>query len=203
MSHDVPRMSHFQDLRKLMACESDIANLERAHALTTTNRSQGIAALVELANKGSVMSMLYLAEAYYLGPNVDVPAAEFWFQSAQKHDCSKATYGLGVINYWSGRFDRAEEYFAEGASKNDPLCMYWLAHLRISGSEYDEQFLAAEKLLRKSSALGSLRAKIVLGKFYVFGKYGMRKIPKGLFLLSSGIIQSFCVAWRDPSSWRL
>lgn len=186
-----------------MARETDVARIQRAQALLTANRSQGIAALEELANNGSVLSMIYLAEAYFSGPNIDVVKAECWFRSAYKHGCSRAMYGLGMIKWRAGYLRQAEIYFSEGASQNDPLSMYWLAYLLISDSKYGERFLEAEEFLNKSAALGSLKAKIVLGKFYVRGKYDLRKIPRGLSLLSSGLIEAFRVALRDPSNWRL
>jgi hypothetical protein len=195
--------STLMDDDELMAREPDVKRLHDAYALLSANRPQGIAELEELANRGSVMSMLYLADAYQRGQGSDPIRAEKWYKSAYEAGSSTALFGLGAFYYRLRNYDAAEKIFADGVSKDDGVSMYWLASIYTVDSRHHGKSAQIKDLLERSIALGQIHAKHGLGLLFMKGRYGLRNVPRGFYLFFSGIFEAFKVTYRDPSSRRL
>jgi TPR repeat protein len=187
----------------LLAREPDLERLRSAHALLSTNIAEGMVELEVLANAGSIMGMLYLAQAYELGQNADHVKAERWYRLAFERGSATALFSLGSIYYKRKDYVAAEKMFAEGASKNDAPSMYWLASIYLSTQSGPEKSEQARILLEDATKRGQVHAKHGLGLLYLKGRFGMKNIPRGLWLFLTGIIDAVRVTYRDPSSRRL
>jgi TPR repeat protein len=120
------------DDNELFAREPDLNRLGAARELVSTKFPQGIAELEALAREDSVISMLYLAQAYQREEGSDSTKAEMWYRSAYEKNSSTAFFGLGGIYYRRGDIDESEKIFMAGSSRNDVVSMYWLAVIYLS-----------------------------------------------------------------------
>ncbi|MHB8884743.1 MAG: SEL1-like repeat protein [Methylovirgula sp.] len=191
-----------------MAREPDIKRLGDAYGFLSTNRLRAISELEHLANEGSVMSMLYLAQAYQNEPNFDPKKIQDWYRSAYERGSATGLSGLGAHFHQFGNHTEAEKIYKEGVSKNDGVSMYWLASLYVEDNRYDKSS-EIKDLLEKSAALGLIRAKKDLSLSLIKGHYGKgnihvkRNILLGVYLYFSSIIDAFREAYHNPSSPRL
>ena len=186
-----------------MMREPDLERVRRAHALLSSNASRGMAALETLANEGSVLSMLYLAQAHQFGPYADSAKAERWYRSAYERGSATALFSLGSIAYRRGDYATAERYFAEGASKDDGPSTYWLATIYLTHPSQCADAEQVRVLLERAIKTGQIRAKHGLGLLYLRGQFGIRYIPRGIWLFVAGMIDAFRTTFRDPSNRRL
>ena len=195
--------NHLFDDRELMAREPDLERLRQAHGFLSTNVARALADLETLAREGSVLSMLYLAQTYQLGPKPDPVKAERWYRSAYEKGSSTALFSLGTTYYRQGDYATAEKFFSEGVSKNDIPSMYWLATIYLVGPARPGHAEQARVLLEKAIQGGHVHAKHGLGLLYLKRRFGTRNMVRGLWLFLTGMIDAFRVTYRDPSSRRL
>jgi len=187
----------------LVAQERDVKRLQDAYALLSTNRQRALVELEELANGGSVLSMLYLAQTYASEPGADHARAEKWYRAAYERGSSTALFALGSKYFREGKYEEAEQIFSDGVSKNDGVSMYWLASLYIVDPRNRGEPDRIRDLVERSAALGQVRAKRDLASFLMKGRYGKREIARGLYLSFSSVIEAFLVGYRDPASRKL
>src|ERR1700722_9408152 len=185
-------MSDLMDDAELRGKEPDLAGLENAEALVSTDFPQARVKFEELANQGSVMAMLYLAFA--LSQRGDMEDAKRWYHAAYEKGSSTALFSWASIEYHTGNLREAERLWDEGVSKNDGPCMVWLAS-RYLGTSDEAKHAEARRLLEKAHEQGQLRATLLLGKSLATGKYGIGNIPRGLFLFLKFTFSAFGVAY--------
>jgi TPR repeat protein len=172
------------DHEALMAREADVPRLQEAYELLSTDREHALAPLEELAGRGSVLSMLYLAQTYGAEPGGDRAKAEKWYRLAYERGSSTALFALGSLYYRERNYDEAEKIFKDGASKNDGVSMYWLASTYVVDTRHTGKSAEIKELLERSMALGQVYAQHDLGLFLLKGRYGLKNIPRGLYLFS-------------------
>jgi len=196
-------MTTLLDDNALMARERDLERLRNAYALLGEDKAQAITALTELAEHGSIVSMLYLAQYYLRQPNPDYANAEKWNRAAyEKGHSSTALFNLGTMYYSLRKLDLAEEIFFDGATKGNASCMYWLATLYFL-YKYLEKKQEIKSLLECAIKRGHVRSKHGLGRLLMKGHYGITNIPRGIYLYFSGMCESVRLADNDPSDPRL
>ena len=195
--------SSLKDHDTLMAQEPDVKRLQDAYALLRTDPPRALVELEELANRGSVVSMLYLGETYAKEPYVDRIKSEKWYKSAYHGGSATGLFALGALYYREGKYAEAEKTFADGVAKSDPVSMYWLASVYVVDARHRGKSTEIRTLLEKSATLGHIRAKHDLSLFLMKGRYGKRDVLKGIWLYITNLIDAFKVSYRDPTSWRL
>jgi TPR repeat protein len=196
-------MNRLMDDGALMQQEQNLDELRKAHALLSSNRSKGLVDLEALANNGSVLAMLYLANAYISQKPPVYSLAEKLFRGAYERNSSRALFSLGVLYSKIGKYDEAERLFLEGNSEGDGPSMYGLARLYLSNIYFKNKRGEAKYLLENAIKCGQVRAKIRLSYLFLSGAYGVFNIPRGLWLFFTGIPETVGVAYRDPHSQRL
>lgn len=180
--------------------DPDVEELEKAQALVPIDFSQAQARLEELANRGSVMAMLYLGFA--LSKRGQMEQAKRWYRLAYEKGSSTALFSLATLEYHGGRLAEAQKLWEEGASRNDAPSMFWLASIYLNSSKTD-RLESARKLLERADHHGQVRATHLLAKLLLTGKYGIENVPKGLLLFIKFLLSGFQVAYRDAASRRL
>lgn len=167
--------------------EPDLGELRTAYALLATNVSAARSKLEELADRGSVASMWYLADAYSRGRFFakDLDKAKTWYIRAEANGWIPASYNLGREYYTLKDYNSAFEAFSRGAAKNYAPAMYWLARMYEEGLGTTKDINQCRNLLIIAASKGHLFAKRALALLYINGSLGVRKIPYGVWMLVS------------------
>ena len=173
--------SSLMGFNELVAREPDLKRLRDAYNLLSTNRTQAIDELEELANTGSVLSMEYLAHAYQSAPNIDPVKTEKWYKSAYERGSAKALINLAIHYHLCGNYVDAENIYKDGVSKNDCASMYWLANFYVERKRYDVKSAEIRTLLERSAALGQVRAMQQLSLLYIQRMLGDKKCSARYF----------------------
>jgi TPR repeat protein len=187
---------------ELIAREPDYELVHRAYALMLTDISKALSELETLANKGSVMSMLYLGWVYWKKLE-DRTNAERWYKLAYQNGSSTALVSLGMIYFLKKDYLEAEKIFLDGVSQNDGASMYWLGRIYLLRSRNEITSTRIRALWEDAAARGQVLAKYSLGYLFLKGRYGIGNIPRGIWLFLTALVDGFKVAYRDPSSRRL
>jgi len=182
------------------ANEPDMAELCRLYDLLSTNLEKAIAGLESLAERGSAMSMCYLADAYrgVYGPK-DLEKAKYWYAKADENGIVEATAHLGRICAEEGDFDGAFQAFSRSSSRGDLPTTYRLAVMYRDGQGTQKDVQRARKLYQQATSRGHLFAKRDLATLYLKGIFGPMMFFRGLTMLVSllfDIIGEICQAVR-------
>jgi len=196
-------MSSLMDRDELLAREPDVRRLQDAYALLSTNPPRGLIELEELAKDGSVLSMLYLANAYKREPHADLSKTEIWYRAAYEKDSLDSIAGLGITYFQQKKYEAAEKVFERGVAHNDGVSMYWLARIYVEDPKHKGRYSDIKDLFERSMMLGQVRAKNQLAFLLMRGRYGIGNIPRGIFLYFSSVVDGFRIGLRDPDDRRL
>jgi TPR repeat protein len=92
--------------------EPDLEQLHKAYGLLSTDPEQALVKLRILADRGSLMSMVYIANAYRngIGVKVDIPQSEYWYTLAANGGSALASYELGRMFLDRNAYSKAEEF---------------------------------------------------------------------------------------------
>jgi len=195
--------SNLRGHNELLAQEPDLKRLQDAYALLSTDTPRALTELEELAMGGSVASMGYLGNTYKDGSYADPLKAERWLRAAYERGSLNAALSLGGIYYRQGNFDLAERMFEDAALNGDGTGMHWLAKIYMRGQVTEEKYSKIKDLLEDATAQGQIRAKNSLAFLLMRGRYGIKSVPRGIFLYFSSLIDAFKVGFRDPDDRRL
>jgi TPR repeat protein len=194
------RDKSFLNHEELLARERDVRVLDDAYSRLSDEPVRALKQFETLANNGSVLSMLYLANRYQRGPFEDLAKAEKWYRAAYEQRALNAVFGLGGLYYRQERLGAAEAVFSDGAANGDGVSMYWLASLYVKQGLLESKSEEIRNLLERSAALGQVNAKNQLGILYMKGRFGGRYLLRGLFLYLRSILDAFRVGYKDPDS---
>ena len=155
-----------------------------------------------LAQRGSLMSMIYLAWAYRHGTGVNASddKAEAWYQRAVDSGSQLATYYLGHYYLEKNEYSKAEEVFSIGASAEYSPAIYCLGCMYHEGTGVAKDVDKAYFLFIKGASLGHVFAKRSLASMYISGKYGAAKFFSGLLLLLSAFKNGVMLSITDPNN---
>jgi TPR repeat protein len=167
--------------------EPNLDELRTAYELLATNGSAGRAKLEELADRGSIASMWYLADAYSSGRFFakDLEKAKTWYIRAEANGWIPASYNLGREYYTLKDYNAAFEAFSRGAAKNYVPAAYRLAMMYWKGLGTRKDINECRNLLNIAASKGHLFAKRALALLYISGSLGVLKIHYGAWMLTS------------------
>ncbi|SON58431.1 hypothetical protein HDIA_P0022 (plasmid) [Hartmannibacter diazotrophicus] len=194
------RLKNYDDLIKE---EPDLSLLNRAYALLSTNFERATSQLAELADRGSILSMIYLGEAYQRSQPKNLDAAEKWYRKAYENGAAMGLFALGLLHFQKNNYAEAETLFQEGAENDDELSMFWLAKIYAHNDNFDKNRYKIRLLLEKSASKGNVSAKSALAFSFMKGRYGLGNIPKGIWLYLSSLLEAAKIAIKNPDDPRL
>jgi TPR repeat protein len=185
--------------------EPDIDELRRLHDLSRIDPAQALSGLRQLADRGSPMSMIYIANAYQngTGTEVDLVRANEWYRRASAAGSLLASYELGRNHLASNNYEQARETFSLGAGKEYPPSMNMLAMMQIRGQGGPVDLNGARDLLEAAVARGHVFSKRNLGVLLMKGRFGMWQIIRGFVLFIGAIKDALVLVPRDRSHERL
>lgn len=180
------------DWRFNQANDSDIINRDPkkiavldAAQLWKSDRKAGLPELLKLANLGSVWSMVLIGWSYQAGEGVAIDGvqAEYWYGRAIEGGSQEAQLRLGRIYADRLEFSRSEKIYGIGAADHFAPAMHHLASIKLRQPKTEARRREARILLEHASALGDLGAEVALASFSARGRFGLRRIPRGFWLL--------------------
>jgi TPR repeat protein len=185
--------------------EPDLAQLQLAHALLATDPAKALVELKALADRGSVMSMLYIAHAVRngAGTQVDLPLAEEWYRRAASRGCLSASYEVGRVCLDMQDYPKAVEAFRNGAAKNYPPSLHFLGMMYLKGQGVQKDVSRARALFEQAVSRGNVFAKRSLGVLLMRGGFGLFAVARGVWLFASGLKDVVFVVVKDRFSDRL
>ena len=185
--------------------EPDLESLRTAHAMLTTDPSQALRLLAELAELGSAMSMVYLANAFSTGTgtNIDLAQAEKWYRRASDSGSILASYEFGRLCLNRKAYSEARNAFERGVLADYAPSMHMLAlmHLRAQGAPANT--VEAKRLLERASAAGHVFSKRNLGLLLLRRQFGLSQKIRGAFLLARGLVEATVLMLTNRLSDRL
>src|SRR5262245_1150397 len=116
--------------------EPDLTQLRHAYALLAVDPHEALTELHNLADRGSVMSMVYIAHAIRngIGTRMDLPQAEAWYRRAADRGSLLALYEVGRIYLEMENYPKAVETFSKGVTKNHAPSMHMLGLMYLEGN---------------------------------------------------------------------
>jgi TPR repeat protein len=155
--------------------------MKEAFRLFPGNREAGFQLLLELAENGSVWSMLSVAKYYESGNGVlpDPERMEHWFKRAFEGGSQNAQLRYTRILGLRLELAKCEEVLSVGAANDWAPALYWLARYRLRRSRSRETLTQVRPLLERAAAKGSLAAQKHQAQLMLWGRYGLRDIPRG------------------------
>jgi len=175
--------------------EPDLEELYAAYSLLDSNADLAVSRLEHLANIGSIASMWYLGDAYSSGRvlNKELDKSLFWYSKAEASGWIPASYRIGRIYFDMRDYESALKAFTKGMSNNYVPAIYRLAMMHCEGLGTQEDIGECRKLLLVAVSKGHLFAKRDLATLYIKGSFGLVNIPRGIYMLSSLILNLFTI----------
>lgn len=170
--------------------------------LRTSDWRSGLERLEELAHKGSISSILLVADAMRVGwlYRQDLATASLWYQAAIEAGYPRGLFGLGLAQLAKEEFDSARGNLEKAGAQG-----YWpafnsLAGIYFRGDGVPVDRKKAEMLWKKASSYGHVPARKNLLDQRLAGSYGAWGKIKGLLGILPYAIRRVHVARTDPYS---
>ncbi len=160
-----------------------ITEYERARDLLHTSEwLQGVKALEELAYRGSIMSILLVADAMRIGwiYDRDLSGAEAWYRVAIDLGSARGIFGLGLTHLQMGRFAEARHDLEMAIERNYPPALNSLAGIYFRGDGVSVDKKLALELWRRGASLGHIPAKRNIMRESLNGRLGPWNFIRGL-----------------------
>jgi TPR repeat protein len=195
---EVPRNSTGID----WAREPNIEGLNRARDLLAVAPDRARLHLEALAKRGSIMAMIYLAEAYFRGTELpgDREKVDLWYGRATDAGSIQASCYQGWLKTIDGDFAKAVELYEIGVRANFTPSIYRLGRMYYSGLGVEKDLFRAMTLLERAAVLGHVYATRDIAWMMIYGKYGLLNIPCGLYLLLANLKFLIRVKMTNPNS---
>lgn len=183
-----------------------IEEYERArNTLATSNWSHGLQQLEQLAHRGSITSILLVADEMRKGQlyNQDLPGAEAWYKVAVDSGSARGLFGLGLTYLLMGRSSEAIQYLESAIARDYAPAYNALAgiYFRGDGVLIDRQ--KARDLWRGGACRGHLPAKKNLLHQSLHGRYGIWGRIVALMNLLPVVLEISVIKVTSPYSDRL
>jgi uncharacterized protein len=182
--------------------EPDVSALRHAYDSLETYPERAVSELEALADRGSIMSMWYLGEAYYSGryfsKNLDI--AKQWFRKADDTGWAFGSHMLGRLCYITNDYGEALLAFTRGTERGYAPSMYRLGMMYGDGAGVTRDLAKCRSLLLRAIASRHLFAKRDLGTMYMRGAFGAAAIPKGILMLLSMAWELLLITVRTGNS---
>jgi len=163
------------------------------YALLSSDREAGLSQLKALAERGSIMSMIYIGYAIegQLKSNESYDDVLKWYRMAAESNFPFSVYSYSRALHKSKRFHEELQALESDSLKNYAPALNQLAELYRNGTYVYKDLKKAEILYRQSMDMGHLFARRGLASFYATGLDGIAKIPYGIFLFLT-CFPAFC-----------
>lgn len=161
--------------------EANKVRMTLAHDEIHTDPAAAQKTFLELAQGGSVWSMYMTASLFDLGwcaPRDDYVAME-WYHKAISGGSWSATLGYANVLNRLGHGADADEVLQNGVDTEFAPAMYRLARMRYDRDPDRASAKSIRNLLEKAAEAGHPAAQHMLAGFMLFGRYGIRFIPRG------------------------
>jgi uncharacterized protein len=185
--------------------EPDENALYQAYTLFSTAPEQALDVLKSLAERGSVMSMLYVGEAYRFGKGIDIDLVQSqrWFERAASCGSLLGAYEFGRLLYEQKRYNEAIAAFEIGARQSYGPSLNMLARMYLNGQGVSTDINRGRELLEDATAIGNVFAKRSLAGLLLRGTFGPLAFLRGIRLFFGALKDILVVAPGNPSSDRL
>lgn len=181
--------------------EPDLDKLRAAYQRRQNDPVGAIAAFRELATRGSVKSLLYMAEMFRDGLGVEQNSNEAmkFFEQARKLGSLDGLLSLGMLYAEIGSIDKAEEVFKEGAKREYAPAMDRLAMIYLK-ERNDQNKAEAIELLEGASRIGNIYAKRHLGALLIRSGPGVAARLRGVSLVAQAFREGIQQYIANPHS---
>jgi TPR repeat protein len=185
--------------RKILESDSERDAVEATMKLRRSDPEAAFPQFLALAERGSVWSMLCVGWMYMVGVGVaaDATLAEHWYRLAFEGGSQRAQLDLGKFYRSRADFDAYEKIFEVGIADNWAPPMYYRAMLKLAQPKTRERLEEARVLLEAASALGDIGAQWALGRMMTRGRFGWRRIRRGLRLSMDACKKTFVLMGVD------
>lgn len=187
--------------------EPDLEHLYYARHKLKKDPERALQELTWLACRGSVMSMIYLGEAFSQGTAgvLDFERAKNWYKRAADRGSALAEHLLAHVYLKTGAVDQALNSFMRSAARNYPPSIYMLGRMYFWGMGVQRNPAEGARLLELATKLGSIPAKGALAKYLVTNNLGVKAFLRGVWLGTVVRIQLlyFLLLARGPKKERL
>jgi TPR repeat protein len=180
--------------------EPDLAALERAHALLLASPAEGLEAMNALAERGSLMSLLYIAEAYRTGISgkPDPAQSADWYQRASNAGSAHASYMLGRMYLRTREYFNAKQWFEVGVRLDYTPAICMMGYMYAYGLGVRKDWDKARELLERASAHGHLHAKVFLASMLIRRRWGWLQVVRGLWMACAALINVLVDGSNSP-----
>lgn len=186
--------------------EPDLRRFDRAYKLLEAGQEEGLLELRQLADDGSVLSMVHLGDAYRFGKvaKADFAEAEKYYRKAADHGSLLAHYFLGWLFLKQNRLEEAMRYLNLASGKGYGPATNFLGLIYITGRGVGKDVTRGESLLRRAIQQGSIAAQLGLSTSMITNSPTLRRRMIGITLRITAIIRSLAVFVKEgPRSDRL
>ncbi|HEY4113579.1 MAG TPA: tetratricopeptide repeat protein [Rhizomicrobium sp.] len=176
--------------------EPDLARLRDARLRQERDPERALQELKWLASRGSVMSMIYIGEAYARGRGlkVDLEEAIRWYKQAAEMGSALAQHLLGRAYLKQKRTEQALESFRHAAAQDYPPSIYFLGRMNCWGMGVPRNIEEGTRLFERAMALGNSPAKGALATILLVYHDGVFDRLRGVWLRISASAQ-FVFVW--------
>jgi TPR repeat protein len=179
----------------LLAADPFKDAVKASATLVDTSPEEGFAQLLDLANRGSLFGMNYVAWCYASGTGVtkDLDQAQAWYRRAYEGGSDRGLLDYGGYLVSTDRSDEAEKVYEAGWARGFAPAVYRLARIRLKAKLPLAKRLAWKPSLEWAAAAGHPAARFVLSKYLLRGWFGVRGVPRGVKLVWA----HFAAIFRD------
>ena len=156
--------------------EPDLVLLRDLYALLAEKPSEAVPGLVALAERGSVASMLYLADFYITDKpfaRADLSKAQHWYEMAYKGGSPQAAYMFGRLLYKSKEYDGAFSAFLDGAQWGYLPAIYRLAKMYQMGEGCEKNIKECRNCSKLLDLKGTFLQSVILRLFSLRANLGL------------------------------
>jgi hypothetical protein len=199
-------MTRIPDADEMARDEPDAVRFRNAYARLKIDPEFAIGEFKDLANAGSLLSMLQLGDAYKLGIGVEanIGTAEQYYRRAADAGSLLAYYFLGRLRLRQKRFDEAFSAFNYASGKGYPPATHFLGRLYCWGIGVTKDTVRGEALLRRAAERGSAAAVLALSTSLLQNSTTGLRLVIGLWLRFIGLVYAIgALILEGPKSDRL
>jgi len=155
--------------------------IARAIALRESDPKETFRLDLEAANAGSIRGMTLVAWHYDTGTTVK---SDFWQAQEYYYRALSAGSWMATIRYAKllakhGYYDYCERVLEDGVRADFIPAYFWLAWFRVKQSNTRGTCRQVRHLLEYAAEHGHPGAKLILSRWLLSGRFGLRHIPSG------------------------
>lgn len=176
--------------------------LNAAKAIRPTDPEAAFRIYLDVADAGVVWAMEMVAHQYAWGDLVahDFEKAQAYYRRAIEAGSWMATLKYAWLLADRGHFDTCETLLQDGVKADFIPASYWLAWWRFQQSSDRATCRAIRPLLERAAGAGHPEAALFLARLKVWGKFGLREMPRGFKDMLQVVDRTHAAASSSDSS---